>query len=204
MRHIFFLSLVLLANGLLGKQSELDRLIAGNKRYMKGDLKHPNRTLERRRATVSSQEPFAVVISCSDSRVSPEIIFDEGIGDIFIIRLAGNVIGPIARESIEYAILNLHSSIVLVLGHENCGAVNAVLQGQDKDIPEIATLISPSIRAMGSKDPKLEAAVKANAMRMRNELAQHPDFRSLVAKKKLKIYAGYYHLESGKVEILSR
>jgi carbonic anhydrase len=186
---------------LFGQSSELDRLLEGNKRFMNGDLLHPNRTEERRKGTVGGQEPFAVVVSCSDSRVSPEIVFDEGIGDLFVVRLAGNVIGPIAKESIEFSVHALHSSIILVLGHENCGAVNAVLQKQDQDIPEIAALIAPSLQKIKSKGD-LQDAIKANALNMKDKLAQDPDFKKLIDEKKLQVYAGYYHLKSGEVEIL--
>lgn len=153
--------------------------------------------------TVSGQTPFAVVVSCSDSRVSPEIIFDEGIGDLFVVRLAGSVVGPIARESIDFAVHHLGSSTILVLGHENCGAVDAVLHGQDKEIPEIAALISPSIKRGSDSKESLEAAVKANAIAMRDKLAQQDDFKTLINQNKLQLYAGYYHLKSGEVEILS-
>ncbi len=114
------------------------------------------------------------------------------------------MIGPLVRESIEYSVVHLHSSIIIVLGHENCGAVNAVLQDQAKDVPELAAVISPSVKQVQSLDPRkrLEVAIKTNAVRMRNELVAHDDFKKFIAENKLKIYAGYYHLESGEVEIL--
>lgn len=200
----WILPFLIAAFGLYAESDELNRLLEGNTRFMKGNLLHPNRTLERRKGTASGQEPFAVIVSCSDSRVSPEIIFDEGIGDLFVVRLAGNVIGPIAKESIEFAVNALHSSILLVLGHENCGAVNSVLQKQDQDIPEIASLISPSLQKIqsNSSQTRLEEAIKANAMGMKDTLAQDPDFKKLIKDKKLEVFAGYYHLKSGKVEIL--
>jgi carbonic anhydrase len=205
MIRIFISSSFLIYYGLFGNSSELSRLLEGNKRFMDGNLLHPNRTLERRKLTVSEQEPFAVVVSCSDSRVSPEIIFDEGIGDLFVVRLAGNVIDSIAKESILYAVHYLHSSIILVLGHENCGAVHAVLQKQIKDIPKIATLISPSIKKIRSSDSKdrLKDAIKANAIGMKNKLTQDKNFKEFIAKDKLQIFPAYYHLKSGEVEILN-
>ena len=92
------------------------------------------------------QKPFAIILGCSDSRVSPEILFDQGIGDLFIVRVAGNVAGPVELDSIEYAALYLKSSLVLVLGHENCGAITAVLDGQTKEIEHVADLIAPAIQ----------------------------------------------------------
>ncbi len=205
MVRLFILSLFLTSCGLFGDSNDLNRLLDGNNRFMNGNLIHPNRTLERRKETVFEQEPFAVVVSCSDSRVSPEIIFDEGIGDLFVVRLAGNVIDSTAKESIAYAVHQLHSSIILVLGHENCGAVNAVLQKQDKDIPEIAALISPSVKKIRLKNhqDRLEAAIKANAIAMRNKLAQNKGFKKLIKNEKLQIFPAYYHLKSGEVEILN-
>lgn len=204
MVYKIILPLLLVGVGLFGESKNLNRLLEGNKRFMNGNLLHPNRTLERRKGTAFSQEPFAVIVSCSDSRVSPEIVFDEGIGDLFVIRLAGNVIGPIAKESIEFAVHALHSSIILVLGHENCGAVNAVLEKQDQDIPEIASLISPSLQKIKSKDSnnRLGTAIKANAINMKNKLSQDPDFKKLIDENKLQVFAGYYHLKSGEVEMI--
>jgi len=204
MVRIFILSLFLATCSLTGKSNDLDRLLEGNRRFMNGNLLHPNRTLERRKATAYEQEPFAIIVSCSDSRVSPEVIFDEGIGDLFVVRLAGNVIDSAAKESIAYAVHYLHSSIILVLGHENCGAVNAVLQNQDEDIPEIANLISPSIKKVRLKNPKerLKAAIEANATAMRNKLIKDKNFKKNIAEDKLQIFSGYYHLKSGEVEIL--
>lgn len=203
-RLLLTLALFLSSMNLTAESNGINRLIEGNKRFMKGNALHPNRSEERRKETVASQEPFAVIVSCSDSRVGPEIVFDEGIGDLFIVRLAGNVIDSAAKESIEFAIHALHASTILILGHENCGAVNAVIQKQDKDIPQIASLISASIRNVkvnNGKNP-LEKAIKANAMHIRDNLAKDPDFKQLIQQKKLAVYSGYYHLKSGEVEIL--
>lgn len=204
MLRIFFLFYIFTVAHLYGQTPELSRLLAGNERFVQGKLLHPNRTEERRKMTKYGQEPFAVVVTCSDSRVAPEIIFDEGIGDLFVIRVAGNVIGPIEKESIEYAVEHLHSSLILVLGHENCGAVDAVLHNHVQDIPEIAHLIAPSIQQLKYKNraSSLPLAVKGNAMRMKNMLSQDPSFKRLIAKKKLHTFAGYYHFKTGRVEIL--
>lgn len=183
----------------------IDRLMQGNKRYVEDALEHPNRTTIRREAIVSNQEPFAVIVGCSDSRVAPEIIFDQGLGDLFTVRVAGNVIGPLELNSVEYAVIYLHSSVILVLGHENCGAVTAVIQGNTKDIESVAELIKPSVDDVRVKSPKnlLEASVKKNALRMKGYLLGNPVIQQLVTDKKLEVYAGYYHLQTGSVELLN-
>jgi len=167
------------------------------------ELEHPNRTSERREATLASQAPFAVIVGCSDSRVSPEIVFDRGIGDLFIVRVAGNVIGPLELESIEYAAFVLKSVLILVLGHENC-AVNAVVQGKTKEIPALALIIGPAVKGAKDHDPAgvLKAAIKANALHMKDLLLRSEKLGKLAKKKEIDIEAAYYNLETGEVELL--
>lgn len=185
-------------------QEELKRLMQGNKRYVQDKLEHPNRTIERRQAIVSKQEPFATIVGCSDSRVSPEIVFDQGVGDLFVVRVAGNVIGPLELDSVEYSVIHLHASVILVLGHENCGAVEAVIKGTVQDIESVAELIQPAVQIAKKKNPPnlLEASIKANAIRMRDYLLKTPVIQKYIADKNLEVYAGYYHLETGVVELL--
>ncbi|GAB5411346.1 MAG: carbonic anhydrase [Chlamydiales bacterium] len=177
----------------------LERLIEGNKRFVNHESEHPNRNEERRRAIASKQKPFAAIVGCSDSRVPLEIIFDEGLGDIFAVRVAGNVVGQIELESIEFAAYILKSSIILVLGHEKCGAVNAVFEDNDEDIAAIAKLIKPAVENAGSS---LEQAVKNNALNMRDYLRKSPKIAELIQDEKIEVEAGYYHLKSGQVELL--
>lgn len=200
----FFLLFLSLFTSLIAEEQGLERLMQGNQRYVQDALEHPNRTTERREAVVSLQEPFAVILGCADSRVAPEILFDQGVGDLFVVRVAGNVVGSLELESIEYAVFYLNSSVILVLGHENCGAVHAVLEGTTKDIEDLAKLIEPSVQEVKNKnlsDP-LEEAIKANARRMRDNLRQAPGFQKLIQENKLDIQAGYYHLQTGEVEII--
>src|SRR6188768_2681355 len=103
----------------------LDKLKEGNKRFVSGHPVHPDETLDRIRELKKGQNPFVVVVSCSDSRLPPELIFDQGLGDVFSIRTAGNVIGDYELGSIEYAVEHLHCKLIVVLGHENCGAIHA-------------------------------------------------------------------------------
>ena len=177
----------------------LERLMEGNKRFVNHKSEHPNRDEERRKAIASEQTPYAAIVGCSDSRVPLEIIFDEGLGDIFAVRVAGNVVGPIELESVEFAAHILKSSIILVLGHESCGAVSAVFHGDDEDISAIAKLIDPAVEKAKSS---LEQAIKNNALNMRDYLRNTPKIAELIQDKKIEVEAGYYHLKSGQVELL--
>jgi carbonic anhydrase len=181
----------------------LDSLKEGNVRFSQGKSLHPNQSEQRRMATQKGQAPFAVIVGCSDSRVSPEIIFDQGIGDVFIVRVAGNVVGPIELDSIEFAAAALHSPLIVVLGHQNCGAVNAVLQGQTKDIEAIASQIEPAAKQTKNiKKDRLEKTIKVNAQLVVDHLKKTPVLQSLIEKQQLEIVPAYYHFDSGQVEWL--
>lgn len=178
------------------------RLMSGNERYVNDKLLHPNRTSVRREAVSSSQAPFAIILGCSDSRVAPEIIFDQGIGDLFVVRVAGNVVGPIELASIEFSAIYLDSAIIFVMGHENCGAVKAVLANQTKDIEPIAAKIKAALedRETLAENP-LENAIKANVRGVVKQLRANEVLAKLIAEKRLQIVGGYYQLTTGKVEI---
>ena len=180
-------------------EKALKRLIEGNQRYVNNKSSHPNRNKERREAISSEQSPFAIIVGCSDSRVSPEIIFDEGLGDLFVVRVAGNVIGPIELESIGFAALFLHSSIILVLGHENCGAVEAVIENNIDNIGTIAKFIKPAIE----KDNNLELSIKKNALNMKLVLEKSSSIEKLIKDKKIAVHAAYYNLKTGLVKFLN-
>jgi len=182
----------------------IDRLMQGNQRFVESMVKNPRRTEEVRLKTRAGQSPFAIILGCADSRVAPEIIFDQGIGDLFVVRVAGNVVGPLELDSINFSASVLKSSVILVLGHEGCGAVDATLRGQADGIPAVAALIEPAVKeARKQNTPNvLETAIKDNAKNMRNYLLQTPVVQKLVEDKKLEVYAGYYNKKSGKVELL--
>jgi carbonic anhydrase len=112
-------------------QTPLDRLKAGNEKFVNGYPIHPHETLNRIRELKKGQNPFVVLVSCSDSRVPPELIFDQGLGDVFSIRTAGNIIGEYELASIEYAVEHLHCKLIVVLGHENCGAIQAYASSEN-------------------------------------------------------------------------
>ncbi len=179
----------------------LNALMKGNERYTKDALLHPNRSQARRETLTDTQNPFATVLACSDSRVSPVIVFDQGIGDLFEVRNAGNVAGPVVLASLEYSVKHLGSSLIFVLGHENCGAVTAVLKGQYADIQPIADKIKEALKGLPKTENSLENAIKANIRNVVQEVKANPAIAKLISDKKVEVVGGYYHLESGKVEI---
>lgn len=181
----------------------LQKLMEGNKRFSSDKSLHPDRVSERRQETAAKQQPFAVIVGCSDSRVAPEIIFDQGIGDLFIVRVAGNVVGPLELDSIEYAALYCDSVLVLVMGHENCGAVSAVIEGKTQDIEAVASLIQPAVKATEKqKGNRVDNTIKMNAKMVADQLRKSPVLNNLMGKKTLNVVSGYYNFHTGQVEIL--
>ena len=179
-------------------RAALQRLVDGNRRYVESKFEHPNRSAETRTATAAGQNPFATILGCSDSRASPEIIFDQGIGDLFVVRVAGNVASDIETDSIDYSVIYLGSQLILVLGHESCGAVTAVLNHTTKDIEQVAKLIEPAITSTDT----VEAAVKANVRAVVRQLKNTRVISRLINEGKVDVVGGYYQLTTGKVELL--
>jgi len=189
----------------------LERLMEGNRRFVAAKSEHPNDTARRREELKDSQHPFAIVLGCADSRVSPELVFDQGLGDVFVVRVAGNVADPALTGSVSYAVHHLHVPVLVVLGHQNCGAVKAALMtptelaNEPQDIQALVHYVEPSLKDVSpqlSGDQKLRAAIKANVRRTVTELEQAPSVKEAVAGHHLKIVGGVYDLESGKVELL--
>ena len=182
----------------------LQKLVEGNERYTKDLLSHSDSSLQRREAIASTQEPFAVILGCSDSRVPPEIIFDQGLGDLFVVRVAGNVVGPLELDSIEYATKYLKSSLILVLGHENCGAIKAVLAGQTQEIDQIALLIEPAVKeCKKGKGPVLDQCIESNVRHVVKLIKEDPRISKYLLKGQVDVVGGYYDLNTGKVKILN-
>lgn len=184
--------------------SALDKLMKGNARYVSEKSVHPNRSKERREELKKEQNPFAVIVACSDSRVAPEIIFDQGLGDLFVIRVAGNVIGPFELESILYAVENLESSCIIVMGHENCGAVDAVIKGQTAGVDFIAQLIRPSVQKANTVKNKnlLKASIEFNAEAMQNFLEANETIQKRIKQRKLIVRSAYFDIDQGSVVLL--
>jgi carbonic anhydrase len=201
---LFFLLTTSLLQAGVTPEKALQNLVEGNKRFVEGSSVCPDRTAERRKETEQMQEPFAVILGCADSRVAPEIIFDQGIGDLFIVRVAGNVAGPVEVASVEYSAIYLHSSLILVLGHENCGAIKAVMAGKTQDIEPVAKLIEPAVKKNQKEDNgRLEKSIKDNVKYTVEELKKNPALAALIAKKQLQIKGGYYNFHTGAVELLN-
>jgi carbonic anhydrase len=167
---------------------------------------HPDQAPERRLALTAGQHPFAVILGCADSRVPPEVIFDQGLGDLFVIRVAGNVLDDMILGSMEYAGLHLNTPLIMVLGHSHCGAVEATVQGGQPEghISSLTSVIQPAVD-LAKEQPGnlLDNAVKANAKMVAEELkTAGVHFTELVNEGRLIIVPAYYDLETGIVEIL--
>lgn len=190
-------------NNTISPRAALNRLIQGNQRFVQNQLLHPNRDQESREPLVEGQKPFAAILGCSDSRVPPEILFDQGIGDLFIVRVAGNVAGPLELDSLDFSALVLNSSIIVVLGHAKCGAVDAALANKTKDIPNVGKMLEPAVHASKKlKGDPLENAIKTNVRMTVAHLKKTPVIAKLMEEKKIDVVGGYYHLTNGEVEFL--
>jgi carbonic anhydrase len=194
----------MLAQSLLTPDAALAELVDGNKRFVAERLTSFDHDLAiLKQHTVDKQEPFAAVLSCADSRVPVEIVFDQSIGHIFVTRVAGNVITPEIIGSLEYGAAVLGTKVIVVMGHSGCGAVKAAIQG--KEVPGQISSLFPHIQpAVDQAGPNPEAATKANAKIQATLLSEASTVISgLVKEGKLKVVAGYYDLASGAVALLS-
>ena len=183
----------------------LKLLLEGNQRFANGKPIRPNLDATRRAALVAGQKPFAAILSCSDSRTPPEDIFDRGLGDLFVVRNAGNVPGPLALEGLHFAAAHLGTRLILVLGHTECGAVAATLSGQTGDIPETAKEIEPAVEKSKSMsgDP-LDNAISENVRLAVQKLSTETPFVEMVKAGDLQIVGAVYHLDSGRVIVLDQ
>jgi len=191
---------------MMNPNDSIQELVDGNMRFYGGKANHPNQAEARRYELLAGQHPFAVILTCSDSRVPPEIIFDRGIGDLFVIRTAGNVVDDVAIGSIEYAVEHLHTSLVVVLGHQGCGAVSAAVKGGDVGghIASIIHRIQPAVAAAkGLVGDTLTNTVDLNVWNVVNKLkASQPILGGLVKNGTIKIIGARYDMDSGKVNLL--
>jgi len=185
----------------------LNALMEGNARFVSGNVCHPNQSDESLAKAVSGQQPFAVVVSCSDSRVPPEILFDQGIGDIFVIRTAGEVMDNATIGTVEYAVEHLHVPLIIVLGHDDCGAVKAAIEGgaQPGQIAYVVDAITPAVNtARGMNGDLLNNSINVNAQNVARQLRSTSPILSEAAQAgTLQIVAARYHLDTGAVELLS-
>lgn len=187
----------------------LAELKAGNARYVAGKELTPALDAARRQELAKGQHPFAIVLSCSDSRVPPELLFNQGLGDLFVVRVAGNVADKVELGSLEYAAEHLQAPLVMVLGHKKCGAVQATADGAKAEgnlgavVRQIAPAVAVARKAGKSGDELVAAAVTENVQEVAGNLsARSPVLRRLIASGKLKVAAGVYDLATGEVEFV--
>ncbi|MEV5243593.1 carbonic anhydrase [Streptomyces cinnamoneus] len=187
------------------------RLMDGNKRWVSGDLQHPDRDPDRRQLVAQEQNPFGVVLSCIDSRVPPELLFDTGLGDLYVMRTGGQAVGPVVTGSVEYGPMTSGTPLIFVLGHQRCGAVKAAYTSlrEDKPLPgnlqAIVRALRPAYeRALkeGGADP-VETMARAQVRLTAEDLRANADLAPLVRKGALAVVGGYYSLDTGAVEILT-
>lgn len=196
---------------MISPQEALEKLIEGNKRFANGDSQHPNRCDETKNALLKQQKPFVAVLSCSDSRVPVEIIFDAGLGDIFAVRTAGHVLSKEVMGSLEYAIRTLGVKLIMILGHENCGAIRTAVEtyqnkGYDElseNLQSILNHIYPAIeQTVCENDDFLNSAVKSNINYQLEDLKKKDDYiKQKVENGEIKLVGAMYSLATGKVEI---
>jgi carbonic anhydrase len=209
----FFLVFTACKQEPVNNDSPLERLMAGNKRFMAGHPVHPDETLQRIRDLKKGQNPFAVIVGCADSRVPPELIFDQGLGDIFSIRTAGNIIGDYELGSIEYAIEHLGCKYIVVLGHENCGAIKAFMENPDttnqhdqiKNIIEYLNEENEEKSLSEADKHQVDKAVRANILHGVHLLQNsQPVLKPLIDKKEVTVIGAYYDLDNGEVIIIDK
>lgn len=188
-------------------QQALDLLKEGNQRYISGQMMAQDVSEEKRQVLVNrGQKPLAVIVACSDSRVPPELIFDQGIGDLFIIRVAGNVLGPLTMGSVEYGVEHLHAPLLIIMGHNHCGAVKASVDGGEApgSIGAIVERIRPSVEIVRASrvtgDSVYEHVEDLNIQAMVAEVQASPVVKEMLHKGELRIWGAKYCQETGKVE----
>ena len=182
----------------------LDRLKRGNERFVEDKLDGKLQNSSRRGELTSGQQPYAIILSCADSRVVPELAFDAGLGELFVVRVAGNVANTSSIASIEYAVAHIGSPVIVVMGHESCGAVTAALGGGDNgyNLNHLLSHVAPALHAT-DEGADVNAVVKKNAQLNAEALkARSVIIREAVENGKVQIVPAYYNLGSGKVDFL--
>lgn len=200
-----------LPENVLSPDQALARLMAGNERYVSGKSEAIN--FDTTRAALSKgQNPYACILSCADSRVAPELCFDEGRGDLFVTRVAGNFVTPDILASLEYGTAVLKSPLIMVLGHSSCGAINAAVKAYTENasfpghIQALTTALAPAVRqAVNDKAANLVLASERNniLLNVRNLQESNPIISQLVKEGKLKVVGGFYNLNTGRIDLVS-
>jgi carbonic anhydrase len=200
---------------LISAGEALDRLRAGNRRFVSGTPSHdPGASLARRAESLEGQQPFAVVLGCSDSRVPVELVFDQGLGDLFVIRVAGNIVAPSQVGSVEFAAARFGTRLVVVLGHTRCGAIQATLEelqrpgaSQSRNLRSIVNRVRPAVEGLlgagvaGDPDALIREAERANVRASVRQLRHGSEvLEQLIAREGLVVVGAEYALETGVVE----
>ncbi|MBU0532663.1 carbonic anhydrase [Candidatus Micrarchaeota archaeon] len=190
----------------MNAEDVISKLVEGNKRYISGKLSEKD-IIKKREGSKTGQKPMATVVCCSDSRVVPEFIFDTNLEEIFTIITAGNVVGGIALGSIEYAVGHLHTPLLIVMGHEKCGAVTAAYDDhKEASITKIVDKIKPAVERTkkgGEKNAEIEEAIKENVKNVIEEIKKSPIVEKALKEGKLKILGMKYYFEDGRVETIN-
>jgi carbonic anhydrase len=197
---------------MLDADRALERLKAGNARFAGGRTRFPTLQKAVLKQLAKGQEPYATILCCSDSRVPPELVFDAGFGELFVVRVAGNVLGTAIFGTLQYARAHLHTPLFVVMGHEGCGAVKAALatkfQGaaQKSRIALLLENILPALKGLDAAQPPdalLRAAVEANVRHTVRELSKTPEAKARLKEGRFKLVGAVYDLESGRVRFLA-
>ena len=184
----------------------LSALMEGNKRFVAQRRENPSQDIVRIEEVAEGQSPFACILSCADSRVPPEIIFDRGLGDLFVVRDAGNVATPEEIGSLEFGTLVLGAKVLMVMGHQNCGAVKAALKGEalPGSMGSFVEAILPAVKkTSGQAGDRIANTVKANVFLQKERVKSSPVISQLIKEGKLLVVGAYYNLETGEVTLIS-
>lgn len=192
-------------------EEAIARLQAGNLRFINGQARFPTVQKEVLASLTKGQQPYVTILGCSDSRVPPELVFDAGFGELFVIRVAGNVLGPSIMGTLQYAGLHLHTPLFVVMGHEGCGAVKAAIASRfdgSQQASRIEILLEQIIPALEGLDPKaapadlLAGAVEANVRRTVRELLATPEAQARLEEGHMQLIGAVYELDTGRVRFL--
>ncbi|WP_449065196.1 carbonic anhydrase [Planomonospora algeriensis] len=188
-----------------------DRLMEGNRRWVSGELRHPDRDPTRRELLAQQQQPYGVVLACIDSRVAPELVFDTGLGELFVMRTGGLAVGPVVTGSVEYGPMTGGTPLIVILGHQRCGAVSAAYKAlrEGEPLPGNLQAIEQALRPAyeqaareGGADP-VETMTRAQVKLTADDLRGNRDLAPLVGRGALAVVSAYYSLDTGRVEILN-
>lgn len=192
-------------------EAAFTRLMDGNKRWVTGDLQHPDRDPTRRELVAQKQEPYGAILSCIDSRVPPELLFDTGLGALYVMRTGAQTVGPVVTGSVEYGPMTSGTPLIVVLGHQRCGAVEATYKAnrEGKTLPgnlqAIARALQPAYDVAvrnGGADP-IDTMIRAQIKLTADDLRANRDLGPLVRKGTLAVVGAYYSLDTGRVEVLT-